>query len=601
VLHLSVLAAAAFTFPFHAAPAQGAHPAAALLAALVTAIGLPFFVLSATVPVIQRWLSVSGRPERGAPYALYAASNAGALAALLGYPFIIEPLLALDMQVRLWQVCYALFAAGHLLLFPAADIPAARPAAGSGAPVSLARLLSWAALSAGPCAAMLAATQFLASDMAAVPLLWIVPLGIYLGTFVLNFRSRSGPAGFGTWELIAAPAAGLALMASLGGLDAAAGFLGFFLNMAALFVIAMICHRSLAADKPAETGAASAYYLAVSAGGFLAGILMGILVPYLGRGIGWTGLDWFIAGSLSLAALVIRDRELWRSRNIPRRALLAGGALLVFTGAVIAHGGRKTGFTLRNFYGISRVEDRDGMRVLMHGNTQHGLQYLDAARAGEPTLYYHRGSPVGDVFRLFGAGMRSAGVLGLGAGTLAAYGVKGMRMTFYELDPDVAAIAQGRFTFLSGSGAQIQIVTGDARLALEKAEGVTHDLIVLDAYNSGAIPTHLLTREAFELYFRRLAPGGIILCHISNRYLDLKPVLAAAARTLGVHAAVRIEGASAGGGGEQRTQWAAFSRDGEKIVLLEARSGWRDIAVFNSRWVRPWTDRYASLLPLIRF
>ncbi|MEI7527672.1 MAG: fused MFS/spermidine synthase [Elusimicrobiota bacterium] len=608
LLHLAVLAAAAFSLPFRTAPVQTAHPVAALLAALAFSIGLPFFALSATVPVIQRWLSASARPERGAPYTLYAASNAGALAALLAYPFVIEPLLPLDAQVRLWQFCYALFAAGHLLCFPPADASEERPAAARRCPpLPPARLLAWATLSAGPCAAMLAATQFLTSEMAAVPLLWIAPLGIYLGTFILNFRER-GSAVFPRWALFltAAPAAGLAAMAFLGRnaftRDAAIGFSGFFLNIAALFVIAMICHRSLAADKPAEPEAASAYYLAVSAGGFLAGLLMGIILPYFGRGIGWTGLDWCVAGALSLSALVIRDRELWRAKNISRTALLLGASVPVCAVLLLAHGGRAAGLTLRNFYGISRVEDKDGMRLLLHGNTLHGTQYLAPDRAAEPTLYYSRSSPLGDVFRLFGPEIKDAGVLGLGAGTIAAYGTKGMKLTFYELDPDVEAIARGRFTFLSGSPALIRVITGDARLSLEKAEGTAHDLLILDAYNSGAIPAHLLTREAFELYFKRLAPGGLILCHISNRYLDLKPLMAAAARDLGVHGAVRAESTAAGGGaGAQKAQWAAFSRDGGKILRLEAAAAWRDAAVFDSRFVRPWTDRYASLLPLIRF
>ncbi len=608
LLHLAVLAAAAFSLPFRTAPVQTAHPVAALLAALAFSIGLPFFALSATVPVIQRWLSASARPERSAPYTLYAASNAGALAALLAYPFVIEPLLPLDAQVRLWQFCYALFAAGHLLCFPPADASKERPAAARRCPpLPPARLLAWAALSAGPCAAMLAATQFLTSEMAAVPLLWIAPLGIYLGTFILNFRER-GSAVFPRWALFltAAPAAGLAAMAFMGRnaftRDAAIGFSGFFLNIAALFVIAMICHRSLAEDKPAEPEAASAYYLAVSAGGFLAGLLMGIILPYFGRGIGWTGLDWCVAGALSLAALVIRDRELWRAKNISRTALLLGASVPVCAVLLLAHGGRAAGLTLRNFYGISRVEDKDGMRLLLHGNTLHGTQYLAPDRAAEPTLYYSRSSPLGDVFRLFGPEIKDAGVLGLGAGTIAAYGTKGMKLTFYELDPDVAAIARGRFTFLSGSPALIRVITGDARLSLEKAEGTAHDLLILDAYNSGAIPAHLLTREAFELYFRRLAPGGLILCHISNRYLDLKPLMAAAARDLRIPGAVSAESTAAGGrAGAQKAQWAAFSRDGGKIRRLETAAAWQDAAVFDSRFVRPWTDRYASLLPLIRF
>ncbi|HNW43274.1 MAG TPA: fused MFS/spermidine synthase [Elusimicrobiales bacterium] len=609
LLHLAALTLAALSLPIRAEPALTASPATALLAALAASIGLPFIILSATVPVIQRWLSAAGRPESKDPYVLYAASNAGALAALLGYPFLIEPLLPLEAQVRLWQYCYALFAAGHLLCLPAA-VPAAAGlfAARSAAPVAGRRLLSWLALSAGPCAAMLAAAHFLTLELAAVPLLWMAPLAAYLGTFILYFRRGGFRAGFLSRALAAAAglaalaAAALAVGAGGPARDAAVGFLGFFLNMAALLVIAMICHGSLAADKPSDDGQASVYYLAISAGGCLAGVLMGVALPYLGRRAGWIGLDWMIAGALALAALVIRDWQRWRARRFFRPALLLGGCALLGAGLLGAHAAARTkGFTLRNFYGISSVEEKDGARVLLHGNTEHGLQYLDARRELEPTLYYHRQAPIGDIFRLFGPQLHDAGVLGLGAGTMAAYGRRGMTMTFYELDPDVADIARNRFTFLERSPAVISVVTGDGRLSLKSAGGARHDLIVLDAYNSGAIPVHLLTREAFELYLSRLAPGGLILCHISNRYLDLKPVLAALAQSLGLHAAVKAEAAPAAGGQVQRTQWAALSADAEKISRLESGAAWKDIAAYNSRWVRPWTDSYASLLPVIRF
>jgi spermidine synthase len=245
--------------------------------------------------------------------------------------------------------------------------------------------------------------------------------------------------------------------------------------------------------------------------------------------------------------------------------------------------------------------DEEGLRKFFHGNTLHGMQSLDPARRAEPLAYFHRLSPAGEVFRLLGSGFRETAVVGLGAGALAAYGMPGTGMTFYELDPDVEALARRHFTFLSDSPARIKVVTGDARLALASAGSASYDLIVLDAFSSGAVPAHLLTREAWDLYLSKLAPEGLVLCNISNRFLDMRPLLAGLARDLGLQAAVRHADPPAALAREfYPCRWAVLARSGERLRLLR-EAGWDDLAGRSVRSVPAWTDDRASVLPLLRF
>ncbi|MBI5623681.1 MAG: fused MFS/spermidine synthase [Elusimicrobia bacterium] len=613
-LHLGVLAAASLAFLADPRPRPDAHPLGTLLLSLAAAIGAPFAALSATVPILQRWLEASDRPEKESPYSLYAASNAGSLAGLLSYPFLIEPFVPLDLQSRAWQVCYGLFVLGHLLVLPSASRPesAASVQAHDPAPAgSGRRLLAWIALAAGPCAAMLACTQYLSSSLTAVPLLWMLPLGIYLVTFILNFKAKPWRpfgcvlflvAGLGLAPLFLAAVGRRVLTGGAMALAGAVSVIALVLNIAALFIIAMICHRSLAEDKPTEPGASSLFYLALSVGGLAGGALLAVAVPWLGRHSGLMGLDWLAAGALSLAALVLRDWELWRSKSVLRPSTLMGGFLVIVVFFFTARASLWEGtFALRNFYGTYRVVEDGRMRMLMHGNTLHGMQSRDETRTREPIAYYHRLGPVGDVFELLGAGFADVGVVGLGAGSLSAYGRPGTRMTFYELDPDVPPIAREHFTFLAETRASVDVVLGDARLSLQSSEA-RHDLLVIDAFSAGAIPTHLLTREAFELYRRRLSPGGVILVQVSNKHIDLRPMLAAQARALGLRGLIRHAVPPPGMGREYYVcQWAALSEDAAKLRRLSDTKRWEDLSAWSSRLAGAWTDRHSSLLPLIRF
>lgn len=593
------------------APLAASGPFVELLWSLLLSVGAPFFVLSTTVVVAQSWLMKTSCTERTDGYFLYAASNAGAACALLAYPLAVEPLLTLPAQGWLWRVLYAAYAALCLSCAPRGSAALAEPAAVGSVPSWRERAL-WLLLSAAPCAALLAATNLLSMDFAAVPLLWTAPLATYLLTFVLNFKrepwypdklNRTLLPVFAVFLALFLIPAALAFWSSRD--STPAQILGRLLDLGrfgyvlfALFALSMIFHRSLAAGRPASERAMAEYYSWIAAGGLLGSVLIGLAVPYWGRRVGAVALDWGAVGAVAVAAILARDWEQIR----PYRKTAAGlVALAVAVVAAVSSAASRGGtvYTLRNFFGVYSVRDEGGVRTLFHGNTEHGVQSLDPARQSEPLSYYGFASPLGQAWETLGDDWRSVGVVGLGAGSLAAYGRRGMTMDFYELDPDVADIAARWFTHLRLSTAAIRIVTGDGRLSLEKAEGASYDALVLDAFSSGSIPIHLLTKEAFASYLRRLKPGGVILLHVSNRYLDLRPVLGATARDLGLAAASKRE-LSVGSGEEGRVPsvWVAVSRDAPAIAELVGKKGWRDLGAEPSR-ATAWTDRHASLLPAL--
>jgi hypothetical protein len=336
-------------------------------------------------------------------------------------------------------------------------------------------------------------------------------------------------------------------------------------------------------------------------------------MPRLARHAGAPELDWVLASALPLAAVVWRERAALRAELSGRAALVSGGALrlplpaaalcallvVAALGAGLA-AAREASFAgaprteLRNFYGFYTVADSGGRRRLYHGATLHGTQLLGSVGGDVPLLYYHPSSPLGQLFDRFGAEARSIGAVGLGAGAVAAYGRPGQTIDFYELDPDVEDFARRDFSYLAHSRARVAVILGDARLSLERRPDARYDLLILDAFSGGSVPTHLLTREAFALYRARLNPGGVIAAHITNRFLDLRPVLAAAARDAGLSgAALARESTEDDGGRGHFSSWAALSADRAKIGVLTG-SGWEDLSRFD-RGAAPWTDQHASL------
>lgn len=607
---LLALALLAFAVPLPPRDLAGA-PALELVVRLLALVGLPFFALSATVPVLQaRLMRADPRAARDA-YALYAASNLGAAAGLAAYPLVIEPVLGLPAQWPLWRGAHALVALLCLsCLFGGETAP---PAPATEASPGVRRRAAWLLLAAAPCAAMLATTNFLTLDFAAVPLLWTAPLAAYLLTFVLAFRGglKSGSSDktllllLGAWTALclAAAAATVLRAGESSPLQTVRRLMDvgkFGYVMAALFVIGMIGHRSLAADRPSSERGMAEFYLWIGAGGWAGSACVGILAPWLGRHASLLSLDWLIAAALAVAALATRDWEAWRARKVLVAGVLAAVVLLVAGAARLSSGsGDGTILRLRNFYGVYAVVDKEGVRAFYHGNTDHGMQALDAARRRVPLTYYNLNSPLREAFDSLGAGIRRVGVVGLGAGAIAAYGKAGQDFDFYELDPDVAAIAGAHFTYLKDTPARARIVLGDARLALEEDADARYDLLILDAFNSGAVPVHLLTEEALTLYLSRVPADGVILLHVSNRYLDLRPLLAAAARDLGLSgAAKRLTQNGRVTDDRVPSSWVALARGPKRLGVLLKEKGWSDLKEFD-RGARAWTDRHASLLPAL--
>jgi hypothetical protein len=333
------------------------------------------------------------------------------------------------------------------------------------------------------------------------------------------------------------------------------------------------------------------FYGWVAAGGLLGSLCIGVVVPWLGRGVAALSLDWLVAGAVAAAALALR-------RRTALAALAFAAGALAFRASGPSDGVVRA---LRNFYGIYRVVDKDGTREFFHGNTDHGMQSLDSAKAGVPLTYYNLHSPLAEAYAALGKNWRSIGVVGLGAGAIAAYGRAGQTMDFFELDPDVAMIAQTDFTYLKTSPARIRIILGDARQSLARDEKDSYDLLILDAFNSGAVPVHLVTKEALELYLKRIPEDGVILLHVSNRYLDLRSMLAAAARDLGLAGACkRLTQNGRKTDDRVPSSWVALSRDPGQMKLLVRAQGWTDLRdPAFARGAMAWTDQHASLLPVL--
>lgn len=589
--------------PEHPAPDPGTEPALWLLRVLLVAVGLPFLLLATTGPLLQRWFSWSGHRRAQDPYFLYAASNAGSVVGLLGYPFVIEPTVGLAAQTRWWSIAYG----GFLLLVgtcgvlaaraarrgPVVEREPARPAAEEpAAAVSVKQRLTWVGLAFVPSSLMLGVTTHVSTDIAAIPLFWTVPLAVYLATFVVAFaRSSRRPP-----RVAAAVAAALAIPALL---DVAADWnpavwLLIALHLAVLAAAGLAAHGRLAAGRPPPSQL-TGFYLWISVGGALGGLLNGLVAPVV--------LDRVLEYPLVLALVPLlllgltgdasRPRPLWRQPVLWTTAVLVVGAL----GAsfVSAHVLLRD----RTFYGSYRVTGTAEKHSLIHGTTTHGWELLDGPNAGEPTSYYSRSGPIGDVMTAYGGdpAFRRVGLVGMGVGTLAAYGRPGQRMDFYEIDPAVVRIARdsGLFGFLGRSAADVRVVIGDGRLGLMGAPDAAYGLIVLDAFSSDAIPVHLLTEEAIAGYRRKLAPGGVLAVHITNRHLDLAPVLAAEADRLGLVAVRRHQG----GGGElsATSDWVVLAPDAASLQPLRAGGGWAELT--REKGVRGWTDDYSSLVQVL--
>jgi SAM-dependent methyltransferase len=534
-VHAVLLAASLLLLPVIPSPSWkpsgAADPTLRILGLLTVTVGPPFLLLSATGPLLQAWWL---RRHRATPYRLYALSNVGSLLALLGYPVLMEPWLGIRAQAMAWSAGYALFAvlaavAGMMRTpEPAPAEPAPEPE--DGPAIGWRTRLLWAGLPALASALLLAVTNHLSQNVAAIPFLWVLPLALYLVSFILCFEREAWYRR--AWWLAAAAAALAGMGYALLDFDNLGLKPTLALFLAGLFCACMICHGELVRLKP-HPRQLTGFYLMIALGGAIGGLFVAVGAPLLFSGTYELPLLLALFTALA-AALCLRGRL--------HRALKAGAALAaVALVAVLAQGVRAAikdcRVRVRNFYGSLRVEDylqdHDTIRMLMNGAIDHGEQYLAPARSREPTTYYGTSTGIGLALRALDRPGRRLGFIGLGAGTLAAYGRAGDDITYYEINPLVPKLADREFSFLRQSPAQIQVVLGDARLSLEQEPPQGFDLLAVDAFSGDSIPVHLLTREAFQLYFRHLKEGGLLAVHISNRYLDLEPVVRKAAQELG--------------------------------------------------------------------
>jgi SAM-dependent methyltransferase len=609
-VHVGWVALPAVIFPFRFFSFE-LHPILAVTLALAISVGWPFIALSTTSVVAQGWLTRTAHPGRKDPYFLYGVSNAGALLALLTYPFLVEPALDTGTQLWLWYGGYALFVALVASCVPrrtAAAPQAVSEQGDPGRPAGPGQRALWLMLPLAANAVLMASTTALTLD-APVPLLWIVPLTVYLLTLVICFART--PPSRRTVQIASGLALGVAAAAAVAiKAQQHLQLAWILLHTAVVFVGALLLHWNLVRVRPQDTRQLGSYYLHLSLGGWLGAVLISVVVPLVFRRLALEYLDYAVAGACTLAALLVRDRQLLAGwvRARPLAAVVVGvgsAALLVGLSALVlaAEQDRRLDSS-RTFYGFYNVKDAAGLRWFHHGNTIHGKERVEAERKGEPLAYFHPESPVARALQL-PLPRREVAVVGLGVGTLAAYALPGERWDFYELDAEVERIARAHFTYLAGAQAEVRVVLGDARLKLASfAEDGRYDVLVLDAFSSDYIPVHLVTREALELYHRKLRPGGLLLVHISNRIFDLGPVLTRTSAPGGWHAfdsGVSLVTHEQSLQGWDGSRWFALTTSADAGKLLE-QTGWSPSR--SKRGLadqRPWTDDYVNLLGAIRW
>jgi spermidine synthase len=586
------------------------RPIYSVLRLLTALIGLPFLVMSATNPLLQAWYS-RGTVRGGntaapsPPYRLFALSNFGSLLALVAYPALVEPYFSLHAQTVAWSAGFLAFVVvcGVISLnarnFSPAELPIPEPQAALAGnpdnPPTPGERTLW--LLAAACGAFLlaAVTSHLSQNIAAIPLLWIIPLAIYLFTFVVAFN---GGRLYFRWlvvRLLPVAVGGVGYEIANPYSDAGIKIVVPLLCVS-LFIACLFCHGELYRRRPAPRYATQ-YYLFIAAGGALGSMLVGVVAPLVFRGS--YELAWSLACTAALAAVLM-----WKDHLGWRLFWPAGTiALLVVMVLQIRVYGENTIVQERNFYGTLRVtqetDDESGMyRTLIHGTIQHGTQYFASEQSRtDPTTYYTHNSGIGLALDFCCRGrVRRVADIGLGTGTLAAYGEPGDVFRFYELDPRVEVIARNVFTYLRDSKAKIEIAHGDARLSLEAEPPQGYDVIAVDAFSGDAIPVHLITAEAIKLYRRHLRLGGIIAFHISNLYLDLAPVVKQQADHAGLKAVI-VSTKDNPKTGAYNADWVLVTANEEFLALPEVDAASAEIA--PRAGLRLWTDDYSSLLPIL--
>ena len=659
LLHVVVLALPLLVLPI-ALPATAAPEGEGLspwvLGVLTIAVGAPVFVLAAASPLIQRWLASTRHEDASDPYYLYAASNAGSLIGLLAFPFLLEPFLSGSQQSRFWAFGYAGFVGFALACLltalysirahPQAVERPLREATQSAGTIPSRDRLFWLASAAVPSALLLGVTQYLTSQIAPISLLWVLPLAVYLGTFIVGFARREVVSVRWASRVLAIATVVMSVVLALRVVDPAWAIT--ILHLALLGLVGILCHRRLAERRPPTTHLTE-YYLLITTGGALGGAFSALVAPYAfdflaeypialalaclfrlpfpitERPVGmkrflYTGrrLDFALPAALALYVVAAGSSIAWLPFGLTAILVAVVPAVACFAfsprplrfalGISVLLGAAEFGeldrgdvlHAERTFFGVYRVsrDARNEVNILHHGSTIHGIQSLDPTRTREPLAYYHPTGPAGNVVLAI-AGQPEKyriAMVGGGTGALAVLAGPHQSVTLYEIDPAVARIAETSefFSYVDHARASVETVIGDGRMALARSTE-RFDLIVLDAFASGTVPIHLLTREALRLYLDRLAPGGLLLFHISNRYLELGPTLAKHAHDLGLEAFewIDVRGDSDLERGIFGSHWALLGQRLEDFSYLPA-AGWRPIP--GPPDTRAWTDDFSNLL-----
>jgi SAM-dependent methyltransferase len=576
-------------------------PSAQIVALLLATIGLPFALLATTSPLLQAWLAREG--TRRDPYRLFVVSNLASLFALVSYPWLIEPWLGTATQAKVWSALYAGYVAlatavavtrGRHARTPEVPAPAQAASPHAARALGLPRMLGWIALAALASYELVAVTNHLTQNVPSMPMMWVLPLGAYLLTFTLCFDGDRWyrPAAFRGATLVAVLAMcwmlydlqlvhQIALQASV--------FVG------GLFVVGMFCHGELARDRPPPQQLTQ-FYLCVAGGGALGGALVGLGAPALLPG-------YF---EVEIGLVLVTLAVMWRSFRRSIVWVVAAATATVCAAATAAYriedSTDKVLSMSRNFYGVVRVREQQGdardpgtlERTLVHGSILHGQQYMSSEARRRPTSYYVESSGIGRVLRALGERPVDVGVVGLGTGTIATYGKPGDRYHFFEIDPAVVAVAQRYFPFLSDSPATVQVHVGDGRLLLQHAEAARFDVLAVDAFSGDSIPVHLITREAVALYLQRIKPGGVIALHVSNRYLDLRPVVGRIAADMGLQwAYVEDEIREHDGPEKSSSDWILLARGRAVLEQPLIQEATRELPGARPR--KAWTDDYSNI------
>ncbi len=602
---------------------------------LMTTVGPVFFVLSTMSVTWQVWLSRSALPQRQNPYALYSVSNLGSFAALFTYPFVFEYFLPLNDQVLLWRVAYFIFTALNLAAFFLVKVKDEDPKKEKAEPVTRNEVLRWLTLGAAGVVLFLSVTNIITYEVTPVPLLWIIPLGIYLLAFVLNFKKKAWCPVWITKNIGFI----VGLSVSLFFVVQQAIFppiISILLLCFVLFLLCMYCQNQLIVHKPKSSRSLAFFYVVISLGSFLGGFLTSWIIPLVSlntveylvgllliaavrvfdkkekklsvwpvaAGVGWIMLLAFwpkMFPQYSLIGMAVLLTAVWfiASALVQLRwGFFIALAVITLASAQLEVVYKRHGYIHkhRNYYGIYEIYDGTQLRTFIHGTTLHGVQLREGPLKPVPIGYYSPASAVGEIMIENQETFRHVGLIGLGAGSLAGYGNPRQSYDFYELDPDVYQMARKYFTYIDGSPSRNRYIFGDARLSLEKAQDL-YDAIIVDAFGGDSIPVHLVTRDVIEKYRARLNENGMIIFHATNRYLGIEPILAKVGQALGAYVCYKD---TPDGGLNLRSIWVVMTWDAKRFEHLMRDKGWKmfDRARFENYPV--WTDQYSSILPIFK-